>query len=228
MDNNPINKATNKPQVDITLGEIGKGMNKSEEDLNKLGYTLKDNKVYFDKGGDREEIIVEVGPTPYFKVNTLYTDINGGTATIPKGFKVSTTPSEQTVENGLVILDKDDTVGVRTTLIYGAQWDEALKFIETRGVKDTNYTIDSTGKGNYSVSLANTGSNINYAKNNIYDMAGNVNELTMEDYSEDVIMRGGIYFLTGSSNPASYRKYYSPNYASHNTGFRVALYIKIN
>ena len=40
-------------------------------------------------------------------VNTLYTDKNGDIAIIPEGFSVSNVASEQTIDSGLVIVDKE-------------------------------------------------------------------------------------------------------------------------
>jgi len=74
--------------------------------------------------------------------------------------------------------------GVTSTLVYGVQWDAVMRWIS----KDTSlssYLTDSTGKGNYSDeddtnNPAPTGSNDSYQLKNIYDMAGNCCELTME------------------------------------------------
>ena len=64
--------------------------------------------------------------------------------------------------------------------------------------------------------------------NNIYDMAGNVMEWTMEGFSSDNrIYRGGRYGFGGDKEPISDRSNYYPNYAYEFVGFRPALYIKI-
>ena len=84
---------------------------------------------------------------------------------------------------------------VTSTLIYGVQWDAIMQFIDS-GYKNEDGTLyeknsfvaNSTGKGNYVAnyseigSLAQTGSNSDYAVKNIYDLAGNVEEWTMESY----------------------------------------------
>jgi len=74
-----------------------------------------------------------------------------------------------------------EKTGVHSTLISGAAWDTTLQWITN--TTDASYAEDSTGKGNYSGSIAVTSSNLNtaYAKNNIYDMAGNVREWTTEN-----------------------------------------------
>ena len=115
-----------------------------------------------------------------------------------------------------------------STLCYGVEWDQTVRFIEK------NYPgilVDSSGKGNYEASkIINTGSNDQYAQNNIYDMAGNVLEWTMEaneTYSR--VIRGGNHAYTGLVHPISLRDYVTPGAvagASGEVGFRIALYIK--
>ena len=86
----------------------------------------------------------------------------------------------------------------KSTLCYGVQWDAVMRWIS----KDSNlskYLTNSDGKGNYkdkdsSNNPANTGSNPAYQMKNIYDMAGNVHEWTMEaSYTLFRVHRGGNY-----------------------------------
>lgn len=120
--------------------------------------------------------------------------------------------------------------GVVSTLCYGSQWDEALEFIST---VDSTYAIDSTGKGNYDESgsfdgtLAKTGASTDYMKNNIYDMAGNVWELTMETHEDySCFSRGGYYNFNGSSGAAYMRYNDMIDLMGEFLGFRIALYIQ--
>ncbi len=77
---------------------------------------------------------------------------------------------------------------VVSTLCYGVQWDAALQFIYKT---DPEYPTNSSNKGNYSTSLKKTGY---YAINNIYDMAGNILEKTMEAESTNYrVSRGGSW-----------------------------------
>ncbi len=63
--------------------------------------------------------------------------------------------------------------------------------------------------------------------NNIYDMAGNMFEWTMEGYSTySRALRGGDFSLTGTGDPVAVRYSYSPYYACNYYGFRPSLYIK--
>ena len=100
---------------------------------------------------------------------------------------------------------------VTSSMIWGSQWDATLRWMYNSGNEEKKkYTYDSTGKGNYSGTNGNqpiaTGSIEAYAVNNIYDMAGNVNDWTIEAYG--TILRdgrGGYYRNNGNSGPASIR-----------------------
>ena len=70
---------------------------------------------------------------------------------------------------------------VKTGIIWGCQWDATLKWFQTSSDENVEkYVIDSTGMGNYTGSKKATGSSEDYKVNNIYDMAGNVWDRTME------------------------------------------------
>ena len=98
-----------------------------------------------------------------------------------------------------------------SSMIWGSQWDATMRWMYNSGNEEKKkYTYDSTGKGNYSGTNGNqpiaTGSIEAYAVNNIYDMAGNVNDWTIEAYG--TILRdgrGGYYRNNGNSGPASIR-----------------------
>ena len=116
-------------------------------------------------------------------------------------------------------------VGVTSTLCYGVEWDAVLDFI-----KDKNDVSNSTSWGNYSDKgkiLTKTGSSDTYSAKNIYDVAGNVWEWTMESSSgERRVRRGGGCWATGSESPAAQRGSFATITNSTDFGFRVALYIK--
>lgn len=117
---------------------------------------------------------------------------------------------------------------VKSTLCYGVQWDATIKFM------DEAYGRDSTDRGNYTGTIATTGLDTNYAEKNIYDMAGNVYEWTLEamQYKSSKygtngrILRGGCYSVAGNKFPASYRTDMPPDTNNELIGFRVTLYIK--
>ena len=132
---------------------------------------------------------------------------------------------------------------VKSTLCYGVQWDAVMRWMSD--VKNPNaviadenkkyYIIDSTGMGWYSESGISspkpTGTDMDSSKNkvkNIYDMAGNVDEWTMEaDLTYTRVSRGGGYSNNANKYPASLRSNTYP-YTADSTGFRPALYLKID
>ena len=137
-----------------------------------------------------------------------------------------------------------NTYGVTSTLCYGVQWDAALRFIDpdyTGYARDSskqgwyydNYNKDNTGANNTNPTqqtgidliYKNDNGNITNKKNNIYDMAGNVCEWTMESYNTDArVKRGGYCSYSGSYLPSSTRNS-SPPYSIGTIGFRVTLYV---
>ena len=116
---------------------------------------------------------------------------------------------------------------VTTTMIWGCQWDAVMRWMYNSGDNDKEtYTYDSTGKGNYSFSRKVTGSDLLYAVNNIYDMAGNVVDCTIEAIRTDHrVIRGGNYLSDASNNPASDRRSVSPSFSDAAFGSRLALYM---
>ena len=75
--------------------------------------------------------------------------------------------------------------------------------------------------------LLTTGASDTNSKYNIYDLAGNVYEWTLEKTSyasSPCVYRGGGFSFTGSNVPGSYRSNYDPTYSDYNFGFRCALY----
>ena len=128
---------------------------------------------------------------------------------------------------------------VTSTLMYGIQWDAVMKWIEdipNPNVEGKTYIQDSTGMGWYSDNYLEgnpehlTGIDLDGGKNkvkNIYDLAGNIREWTMESYYDTGrFTRGGSYYTDGFGTPVSVRQgNVSPSTANGEYGFRVALYM---
>ena len=128
---------------------------------------------------------------------------------------------------------------VTSTLIYGVQWDAVMKWMENipnPNVEGKTYIQDSTGMGWYSNNYSSgnathqTGIDVDSSKsncvNNIYDLAGNVYEWTMESCNtRNRVYRGGSYYDTVARSPASSRSNYNPSYTNANFGFRLTLYL---
>ncbi len=122
-----------------------------------------------------------------------------------------------------------------STLMYGVQWDATVRFLK---INYPGIEKDSTRYGNYgtynssgnlvSGSKINTGSNDRYKLNEIYDLAGNCWEWTMEaTASVGRVLRGGDYAYSGAYNPVSYRLCNDRlTYSYGESSFRLALYIK--
>ncbi len=130
---------------------------------------------------------------------------------------------------------------VTTSVLYGVQWDAILRFL----VSEENPVNDSTSWGNYpnatlsySDSLGNTyqkvqgearllqaGSSEQTKAKNIYDIAGNLYEWTMESAGSSVrVVRGGAYLVNIGQLAAS-RYAYAQNTANNSIGFRISFYV---
>lgn len=100
---------------------------------------------------------------------------------------------------------------------------------------DAWYSIDSGEnwtKGVYNKSsigriILTTGAHTDFSKQNIYDLAGNVWEWTLENYPYSgghCTYRGGGFYNEGNFFPTSYRGYDTTTYTDCDLSFRVALY----
>ena len=130
--------------------------------------------------------------------------------------------------NNIYTGNKNTETNVKSTLCYGVQWDAVMNFIDSNYVngRAEGYVKNSENQGNYTRNIAKTGDQETYAIKNIYDMAGNVYEWTMEAYSTDGrVDRGGNYRDSGDRYPASYRNYTVPDGSKDDIGFRVTLYL---
>ena len=148
----------------------------------------------------------------------------------------------------------DNNNNIETGMIWGNQWDRTMMWLmecnakdETTGKSKEEVIDDSKSWGNYSnatftytnssgsTTTKNSGSgtriptgSTEYTKaNNIYDLAGNVTDWTMEAFLTSLrVSRGGYYILSGTDLPASIRRYDYPTTSSSYPGTRAILYIK--
>jgi len=147
--------------------------------------------------GKRGELVVKKGANVYNNIgwsnSTDMANVAGGAVEVSRGMYTGKKTS-----NG-------ENYGVASTLCYGVQWDAALNFIDSDYItnevngkpncKSDSYLVNSTGKGWYNANYAIGNSthligidvddkSSNKLKN-IYDMAGNVIEWTMESNASD-------------------------------------------
>ena len=129
---------------------------------------------------------------------------------------------------------KTVTQGTEATsnMIWGCQWDATLRWFLTSSDSNVRtYVTNSTNKGNYAGTQGEAnvqipaGSNDDYKVNNIYDMAGNLNEYTLVaqgNYSR--VYRGGNCTGSGDSSPVSD---HTNSFPYRVAGVRIAIYINI-
>ena len=138
----------------------------------------------FETGKVNEEAVVRKNVDAYVSIpwGISNTDVSEGAVKKAKDF-VNTNYT-----------NKGKKVNVTSNLCYGVQWDATIQFFDSNyysGTCDDNSVVKYT-KGNYDKSLIKTGSNEDYAIKNIYDMAGNAGEMTMEYWKWNCrTVRGG-------------------------------------
>ena len=132
-----------------------------------------------------------------------------------------------------------DEYGIKSTLPSGAAWNSIVTwFIKSNTMTWNDVFFDSTSWGNYRSTnetqgiMRTTGSSEVYSKNNIYDLAGNLQEWTTEaESNNEKISRGDSYNSRPFPNISSYPKMVSKNSKEESTtdvytGYRLMLYIK--
>ena len=128
---------------------------------------------------------------------------------------------------------------VVSTMIWGSLWDRTLIWLTETGEKTYAEIFDSRTWGNHSDSSGEaeassgsrraTGFSEAWKANNIYDLAGNVFDRTIEANDTIVrVIRGGYYNYSGSDGPASSRNDLYPSYTDSYHGTRPALYVALD
>ena len=221
--------------MDSRLKTLGIGAKTTHEFLNQLEKEFNNMVASVEKYGGFYIGRYETG------------NINQDTPVIQKG---NTNISSQTWYNMYKRCKniKGANTNVETGMIWGNQWDRTLMWlIETGSKTKEQIADDSTSWGNYynatfeyvnssgSTATKNEGSSTRiptgsaeYTKaNNIYDLAGNVRDWTMEANSTNYrVYRGGYCNYDGDVVPADYRGNDYPTSSLSNYGCRSALYIK--
>ena len=221
--------------MDSRLKTLGIGAKTTHEFLNQLEKEFNNMVASVEKYGGFYIGRYETG------------NINQDTPVIQKG---NTNISSQTWYNMYKRCKniKGANTNVETGMIWGNQWDRTLMWlIETGSKTKEQIADDSTSWGNYynatfeyvnssgSTATKNEGSSTRiptgsaeYTKaNNIYDLVGNVRDLTMEASSTSSrVYRGGYYSSNGDGGPAGVRDNGHPTYSYGYCGCRSALYIK--
>ena len=130
-----------------------------------------------------------------------------------------------------------------SNMIWGSQWDQIMiwmkeiKSSEQAQSRGKYYVTNGAGKGNYGVidgvddenssriSPATTGSKDFYMVKNVFDLAGNVDEWTLEDSFGNRIPRGGYFNSKDISyTKPDYRNALLPVNRSSSIGSRLVLY----
>ena len=201
--------------MDSRLKTLGLGAKTTHEFLNQLEKEFNNMLASVEKYGGFYIGRYETG------------NINQDTPVIQKG---NTNISSQTWYNMYKRCKniRGANTNVETGMIWGNQWDRTLMWLIETGSKTKEQIADnSTSWGNYynatfkyvnssgstatknenSSTIIPTGSAEYTKANNIYDLAGNVRDWTMEANSTySRVYRGGVYSNNGTNYPADYRR----------------------
>lgn len=176
-----------------------------------------------------EEMIKSVEKHKGFYIGRYETgDLSKTKATLKQG------NSDISGQDWYTIYAKSKTIqqnngNVRTTMIWGCQWDATINWLYSSKSKKLAELYDSNSWGNYRGlygSVLPSGYSEDWKANNIYDLAGNANDWTLEAAGNSTrIARGGSYY-TGTVSAAG--RFPEPPNTSlpERFGGRAALYIK--
>ena len=110
---------------------------------------------------------------------------------------------------------------------FSSDWNEYNTALENCVKYENGISTKLSASSNSNGIILTTGASDTCKKQNIYDLAGNVWEWTLEytsSSSDPCAERGGNYYYGGSRNPASYRSSYSTTSSNDCVGARVSLY----
>ena len=215
-----FNTSTGKPTTGLSVDytePYANGYPKEAEEYNTMKtQVLKYGGFYigrFEAGVDSTTPRTKVTPAQKVVVKRGVAPYNY----VPWG-KAMNDASEIEGKSGAVYLAKNFAVqekytSVTSTLCYGSQWDAMCRYIG-----DSQRTTPRKDKPEL------TGAVEKDVSKNIYDLAGNCWEWTMEAYSSGTRVRRGGYFYDGY--PGSVRNNNLPDYSNDHDAFRPTLYIK--
>ena len=181
----------------------GLGYEGEIEEYNEMVSSVEKNKGFFvarfEAGNDNGVVVSKKGVMPWN--NIIWGD------------SMSEIGETGALAKSKGMYSNKEIYGVTSTLIYGVQWDAIMSFIDSNYITHTcdtsnSFVAYSKDKGNYSGTLDVCGSSDNYRVKNIYDLAGNVDEYTMEVYQSNYrVDRGGNYnnYVPNNEVPASAR-----------------------
>ena len=213
-------------EPDLVVGSNGTSYDAEEEYYKDiLGFSSKE-KMAEAFVADYNEMIVSIGKYGGFYIGRYELSESG----VKKDQPTLTKTNWYNLYKKCTELQASDKV--KTQMIWGCQWDVTMNWLISSGAKTSdevnknsstwgnysnyntanNYTEGTTGYEKNAGSLQNTGSSENWKANNIYDLAGNVEEWTQEANNTYFrAIRGGGYFSHGSYNPASNRNFGNPD-----------------
>ncbi len=216
-----------------------------DKDYRLGNYLIEENREELDKDiqEDFKTTIESIKKYGGFYIGRYET---GGLSGEAKVVKQNEDISNQTwytmYEKGKELGEENDSI--ETSMIWGCLWDATLQWL----IDTDAATYDEVGKnskdwGNYAnvsfqyedmsgnivskrgSKIIPTGSSEHNNKNNIYDMAGNVYEITLEAYSKACRAYRGGYYVGNGIDSVCYRKYYGPNNFFDDCGTRLALFV---
>ena len=133
-----------------------------------------------------------------------------------------------------IAADIEKSKSVTSHLTLGAEYDSILAWLIKSGARTSKEVFEnSSGWGNYwnaihaPKKVVKTGAYSKWSANNIYDLAGNVDEWTQEICDEIFcVVRGGYFLTLGEIFSVNARTNHPDYDSSDHTGFRAALWIK--
>lgn len=209
-----------------------------------IATTGTNRKSNTDKNADGKYTVTDTMPTPITQANAYpYTGVTRTQAQklaekVNSGNKTSSLMFGVQWDLVLAFMAKDTTKITDTSILTSnsttiGNYNNNLWTIKNEKAKYSSNGNTFTAcpnpykKESSSDILLTTGADSSFSVQNIYDIAGNVWEWTLENASNTNVpcaYRGGSYKSTGSIEPVSGRNRYLTSYSFIDIGFRVSLY----